>query len=541
MIAYISFASALTFVAVTQSYTRPPHLVDLGYAKHVPTWTNITPAGTELLNYNNIRYAQTPYGELRFRKPKTPPSYERGYQNGDRTSWVTDCISSAHPGVPFPLINGSTWGSEDCLFLNVIKPKNAKEGDKLPVLHWVVGSAYSFGGKDWTGFGMNTYGLFNRPMNLTDQFIIVTHNYRLGTLGWLPKLEDDMNGNVGVWDTLSAIKWTKEHIHKFGGDANRITAIGQSAGAGILTWLLLSEEGTLTLPFEQAWISSPAIPPRYNLERSRTVFDFVLNATGCDNVECMRKVPESTIRTANKLIMGQVPSAGGGSLGLDPGFTPTVDGELVSELPAAGFAHGKINEGIKKLVVATTAFEGLGLSSDYDMPSRFPDLVRANIPNASSKSIATLLSTYNFSPDRPEKLAWDYVTDIVFGCTALNIVQAYRDRARQYLFSVPPATHGMDLSCEPNLDFFYADNATTPVVNLETALSSESYLLQFIFGEDLKALGPESDLSEWPVYGEDEIAANITAGGYTFGPLAKEAQQRCAYINEMLMDPQSGV
>lgn len=76
------------------------------------------------------------------------------------------------------MLNGSTWGSEDCLFLNVIKPKNAKEGDKLPVLHWVVGSAYAFGGKDWIGLGIDTYGLFNRPWNLTDQFIIVTHNYR---------------------------------------------------------------------------------------------------------------------------------------------------------------------------------------------------------------------------------------------------------------------------------------------------------------------------------------------------------------------------
>ena len=87
--------------------------------------------------------------------------------------------------MPFTLINGSTWGSEDCLFLNVIKPKNAKEGDNIPVLHWVVGSAYSFGGKDWTGFGINTYGLYNRPLNLPNEFIIVTHNYRYAFLSKL--------------------------------------------------------------------------------------------------------------------------------------------------------------------------------------------------------------------------------------------------------------------------------------------------------------------------------------------------------------------
>lgn len=152
--------------------------IDLGYAKHKSTWVNKTSAGTELLNYNNIRYAKPPIGSRRFRKPEYPPFFQDGVQDGNISSWKTDCLSSAPRGVPFPLINGSTWGSEDCLFLNVVKPKNAKPGDSLPVLHWVVGSAYVFGGKDWTGFGINTYGLFNRPLNLTDNFIIVTHNYR---------------------------------------------------------------------------------------------------------------------------------------------------------------------------------------------------------------------------------------------------------------------------------------------------------------------------------------------------------------------------
>ena len=80
--------------------------------------------------------------------------------------------------MPFPLLSGKTWGSEDCLFLNVIVPEGVKEGDKVPVLHWVLGSAYVFGGKDWTGFGIETSGLFNRPLGLPDRFIIVTHNYR---------------------------------------------------------------------------------------------------------------------------------------------------------------------------------------------------------------------------------------------------------------------------------------------------------------------------------------------------------------------------
>lgn len=348
-----------------------------------------------------------------------------------------------------------------------------------------------------------------------------------------------MNGNVGVWDSLAAIEWTKKYICKFGGDPDRITVIGQSAGAGIITWMLLGEEGRLKLPFDQAWIASPAISPRRNLERSRPVFNFALNSTGCSNVDCMRRLPESAIRDANKLMFDQMPSAGGGSLGLAPGLTPTVDGELVSDLPAVAFAKGKVNKGIKKLVVGHTAFEGLGLSSDYDMPNRFPEIVRANIPNASNDSIAKFQAMFSYPPDLPEKLAWDYVTNVVFGCTASNIVAAYADRARRFLFSVPPATHGWDLAY-----FFFADNATTPVLSFETAFASESHLLQYIYRKDF-GVNPAAPyarpLSEWPYAGSKESAANITVEGFKFGPMDGDFKNRCAYLNALLMDPANGV
>jgi len=81
------------------------------------------------------------------------------------------------------------------------------------------------------------------------------------------------------------------------------------------------------------------------------------------------------------------------------------------------------------------------------MPNRFPEVVRATIPNLSNDSIAKLQSMYPFPPDLPEFLAWQYTTDLVFGCTASNVAEAYPDRARRFLFSVPPANHGLDISC----------------------------------------------------------------------------------------------
>ena len=130
------------------AHPSPGHsdrVIDLGYAKHAPSWTNQTNWGTTLLNYNNIRYAQPPLGDLRFRKPAVPPPGSAGISFGNLTvsndrflppssepppsfpsSWHTDCVSSATIGSPFPLLNGSTWGTEDCLFLNVVVPEGTK-------------------------------------------------------------------------------------------------------------------------------------------------------------------------------------------------------------------------------------------------------------------------------------------------------------------------------------------------------------------------------------------------------------------------------
>lgn len=167
-----------------------------------------------------------------------------------------------------------------------------------------------------------------------------------------------MDGNLGVWDILAAVEWTKKYIYKFGGDPSRITVIGQSAGAGIITWLLLGKEGKMKLPSDSAWIASPSIAPRRNLERSAPVFDQILNATKCADIECMRHISEDDMKAANHYLMIELPSGpGGGSLGPGVGFTPTVDGQLLSDLPANLFSAGKFNKGIKNLVVGNTALE----------------------------------------------------------------------------------------------------------------------------------------------------------------------------------------
>jgi carboxylesterase type B len=88
----------------------------------------------------------------------------------------------------------------------------------------------------------------------------------------------------------------------------------------------------------------------------------------------------------------------------------------------------------------------MGTSHDTDMPGYFPTLVRQILRTASNTTVAAIEAYYDFASN-PAKLAWDWTTDVLFACNAHNVASAYQDRARRYIMSVPPATHGMDLSC----------------------------------------------------------------------------------------------
>lgn len=114
--------------------------------------------------------------------------------------------------------------SEDCLFLNIWVPEGAK---KAPVLFYIHGGGFTGGCGHEKHFSGEAY--------CKEGVITVTINYRLGPLGFfcLPELKerDGRTGNYGLFDQLTALRWIYNNISAFGGDASRITLMGQSAGA----------------------------------------------------------------------------------------------------------------------------------------------------------------------------------------------------------------------------------------------------------------------------------------------------------------------
>ena len=123
--------------------------------------------------------------------------------------------------------------SEDCLYLNVIAPENA---DDLPVMVWIHGGA--------SRFGSGSDGIYLTSRFARKEVILVTINYRLGSLGWFahPALSKEspngVSGNYGSLDMIAALEWVKNNISAFGGNPKNVTIFGESAGGQAVATLL---------------------------------------------------------------------------------------------------------------------------------------------------------------------------------------------------------------------------------------------------------------------------------------------------------------
>ncbi len=178
-----------------------------------------------------IPYAQPPIKDLRWKAPQEISAW----------SDVKECtkFSKACPQLPSRTGHGieSEDTSEDCLYLNVWTPINNLR-KKLPVMVWIHGGAFINGG--------SSLPLYNGENLAKKNVIIVTFNYRLGPFGFLahPLLDKEnpgiKSGNFGLLDQITALTWVKDNIAFFGGDNNKITIFGQSAGAFSICRLMVS-------------------------------------------------------------------------------------------------------------------------------------------------------------------------------------------------------------------------------------------------------------------------------------------------------------
>ena len=181
-----------------------------------------------------IPYAEPPVGELRWKRPE-PISDWDGIKKADVLS--SACVQD--DGF------GGVVGSEDCLTLNIFRPADWDGITPLPILFFTHGGSFVA--------GMGSSNVFEAPPELATKAIVVTHNYRLGAMGFLAHEEltnedatayggTGTSGNLGIMDTLAALQWVYDNARAIGGTTDQIMIFGESAGAVSTCVLLFTDE-----------------------------------------------------------------------------------------------------------------------------------------------------------------------------------------------------------------------------------------------------------------------------------------------------------
>jgi len=173
----------------------------------------VTSSGVATLEYLGIPYGQPPVGNRRFLPALPVEPWSETFYNA--TEYAAKCSQVVSTGPDA----GQMQGEEDCLNLNIFLPKDRQE--LLPVMVWIHGGAFVEGsGQDGT------------PDTFIDRGVLVVMiNYRLGALGFMTFGNDLMTGNMGLKDQLLALQWVQDNIESYGGDPNKVTIFGESAGA----------------------------------------------------------------------------------------------------------------------------------------------------------------------------------------------------------------------------------------------------------------------------------------------------------------------
>ena len=189
--------------------------------------SGISGTSAEVQVYKGVPYAAAPVGNLRWREPQ-PAAHWDGVRKADQFGAM--CMQAAPRAAAIP-----PKMSEDCLFLNIWTAATSNS-DRRPVMVWIHPGGYQTGSGSTPGF--DGEGLARKGV------VLVTINYRLGVLGFFshPELtkesEHHASGNYALMDQVAALRWVQKNIAGFGGDPQRVTVFGDSAGSSSIANLM---------------------------------------------------------------------------------------------------------------------------------------------------------------------------------------------------------------------------------------------------------------------------------------------------------------
>ncbi|MEJ7559193.1 MAG: carboxylesterase family protein [Pedobacter sp.] len=308
------------------------------YAQQAKTTNGIlqgVPEASGVVSYKGVPFAKPPVGDLRWKEPQAPLNW-KGVRQADHFG-----PQAMQRAIYSDMMFRSAGKSEDCLYLNIWTPAKSPT-EKLPVLVYFYGGGFSAG--DGSEYRYDGEALAKKGI------ITITVNYRLGIFGFMahPELTAESahhsSGNYGLMDQHAALVWVKKNIAAFGGDPNKVTIGGESAGS-------MSVSGQMASPLSKglfigaigqsgAFLGNLSPAPLADAEQRGVKF-----ATGikAKSLADLRKLPADSLLKI---------SAGAS-------FPFTIDGYFLPESPQAIFSTGKQMD-VPLLAGWTTAESGAG-------------------------------------------------------------------------------------------------------------------------------------------------------------------------------------
>ncbi|KAL1603825.1 hypothetical protein SLS60_005416 [Paraconiothyrium brasiliense] len=414
---------------------------------------------TSTVQFRNLKYATIP-GRWKESviNTKLPHDADDVY---DATQFGPSCpFSRAAQAWDLTLVGNVTMPMEegiqepmdefDCLQLNVTVPKDHLEkvaqGEQLPVFVWVHGGGLSFGSNNWPQYNLTRF--VERSIEIGQPVIGVAINYRVGILGFLASSELGIDGNFGFKDQVLAFRWIRKHIAGFGGDPNRITASGESAGAISLSTLLCVDTGREAL-FEKVVIMSGDATLRKSRIRSwhDMMYQDQLKFLGLDQVGSEQRKKQlremDAMDMVKKLPMAQYYCAcvDGRFLKKNISLDVMADGAQEEHKPAwcNEFVHGD------------TRHDGTVLHSRVlVLPSAFDNLKAACAKHLTTSETTALLSAYSLpasNVDVERRSMNELISDLRFYIPILAAQSGWRsthssERTFRYHFHVNNPVEG---------------------------------------------------------------------------------------------------
>nr|XP_054358329.1 bile salt-activated lipase isoform X2 [Pongo pygmaeus] len=234
----------------------------------------------------------------------------------------------------------STYGAEDCLYLNIWVPQGRKQvSQDLPIMIWIYGGGFVMGSGHGANF-LNNYLYDGEEIATRGNVIVVTFNYRVGPLGFLSTGDANLPGNYGLRDQHMAIAWVKRNIAAFGGDPNNITLFGESAGGASVSLQTLSpyNKGLIRRAISQSGVAlSPWVIQKNPLFWAKKVAEKV----GCPVEDTARMAQCLKVTDPRALTLAyKVPLAGLEYPTLHYlGFIPVIDGDFIPDDPINLYAN----------------------------------------------------------------------------------------------------------------------------------------------------------------------------------------------------------